>query len=163
MFRTFSNLFKNPKTQINHFIKFNFITQKTKSLRKKNLDIAENPEIVDITDKYQNIKVFQGKFPYIPIDDHPLIPGYTRMLSLSRDLFERIRETNPEQNQLVISVCKNPEQIEGVQLSMQQLPINFVPNIKGRKDVYEFGCLCEIKLREEKNIGVIKIYILFII
>jgi hypothetical protein len=141
--------------------KYNIISKKPKIFGKKlNFGEAANPELVELNEdhenKFKNIKIFQGKFPYMPIDDHPLIPGYARMLNLSKEIFDKLKEVNVEQNQLVISVAKNPEQIEAIQLSMQQIPLNFVPNIKNKNDVYEIGCVCEVKLREEKNFGVIK-------
>lgn len=159
MIKTFVNVLKSQKSSMYNCSRFNIITKKPKILGKKlNLNPAENPELVEITEdhesKFNNVKVFQGKFPYMPIDDHPLIPGYARMLSISKELFDKLKEAKVEQNQLVISVAKNPEQLEAIQLSMQQIPLNFVPNVKSKDEVYDVGCLCEVKLREEKNFGV---------
>jgi len=158
MIKTFTNVLKNQRNLMYNCSRFNVLTKKPKIFAKKlNLDSASNPELVDITEqeeKIKHIKIYQGKFPYMPIDDHPLIPGYARMLNVSKELFDKLKEAKVEQNQLVISVTKNPEQIEAVQLSMQQIPLNFVPNIKSKNDVYDVGCVCEVKLREEKNFGV---------
>ena len=160
MIKTFTNVLKTQKIQMYNCSRFNVMTKKPKLLGKKlSEDPGEYPELVDITEdcenKFKNVKVFQGKFPYMPIDDHPLIPGYARMMNISKELFDKLKEANVEQNQLVISVTKNPEQIEAIQLSMQQIPLNFVPNVKSKNEVYEFGCLCEVKLREEKHFGVL--------
>lgn len=160
MLKTFTNVLKSQKRVMYNCSRFNIITKKPK-IFGKNLspDSEETPELVDITEdhesKFTNVKVFQGKFPYMPIDDHPLIPGYARMLNISKELFEKLKEAKVEQNQLVISVARNPEQLEAIQLSMQQIPLNFVPNIKSKNEVFDVGCLCEVKLREEKNFGVI--------
>jgi len=159
MLKTFTNVLKSKKNQIYNCSRFKIISKNPKIISKSlSPDQGANPEFIDITEdhesKFKNVKVFQGKFPYMPIDDHPLIPGYARMLNISKELFEKLREAKVEQNQLVISVAKNPEQIEAVQLSMQQMPLNFVPNIKNKNEVFDVGCLCEVKLREEKNFGV---------
>jgi hypothetical protein len=34
------------------------------------------------------------------------------------------------------------------------MPINFIPNIKSSEEVYDIGCLCEVKIREQKEFGV---------
>lgn len=159
MLKTFTNVLKSQKNLMYNCSRFNIITKKPKIMGKKlTLEPGANPELVDITEdhenKFNNVKVFQGKFPYMPIDDHPLIPGYARMLNISKELFDKLKEAKVEQNQLVISVAKNPEQLEAIQLSMQQIPLNFVPNVKSKNEVFDVGCLCEVKLREEKNFGV---------
>lgn len=166
MLKTFTNVLKSQKIQMYNCSRFNIMTKKPKILGKKlETDSGDNPELVDITEdqenKFKNVKVFKGKFPYMPIDDHPLIPGYARMLNISKELFDKLKEVKVEQNQLVISVAKNPEQIEAIQLSMQQMPLNFVPNIKSKDEVFDVGCLCEVKLREEKNFGVLNFFIIF--
>jgi len=33
-------------------------------------------------------------------------------------------------------------------------PTNFIPNIKSASEVYDIGCLCEIKIRDQKEFGV---------
>lgn len=158
MLRTFTNVLKNSKKHMLGVHNFSIMTKRPKIFGKKlNLDSATNPELVEADEHqndYKNVKILQGKFPYMPIDDHPLIPGYARMLNISKELFDKLKEAKVEESNLVISVTKNPEQIEAVQLSMQQIPINFVPNIKNRNEVYDVGCVCEVKLREEKNFGV---------
>ena len=160
MQKTFTNVLKTQKTLMYNFSRFNILTKKPKIFGKKlNLDSATNPELVEITEdhenKFKNIKIFQGKFPYMPIDDHPLIPGYARMLNISKELYEKLKEAKVEEHQMVISVARNPEQIEAIQLSLKQIPLNFVPNVKSKNEVYDVGCLCEVKLREEKNFGVL--------
>ena len=155
--RTFSNFLKNPKINLIKTIKSNVITLKPKLHSKRMNGYLSNPQIVEITDthdiKYNNIRLFKGKFSYLPIDDHPLIPGYTRMLSITREILEIIKVKNLENNQIVVSVCKNPELIDSVQI-MQQMPINFVPFIKSHNEVYDVGCICEINIAEEKTFGV---------
>lgn len=40
----------------------------------------------------------------------------------------------------------------------QQLPTTFIPEIDKPDDVFDYGCLCEIKIREKSELGV---YLLF--
>jgi hypothetical protein len=34
------------------------------------------------------------------------------------------------------------------------MQMNFVPEIKSPSEVYDIGCLCEVKIREQKEFGV---------
>jgi hypothetical protein len=34
------------------------------------------------------------------------------------------------------------------------MPMNFIPEIKDSSEVYEVGCLCDVKIREQKEFGV---------
>jgi hypothetical protein len=34
------------------------------------------------------------------------------------------------------------------------MPVNFVPEIKNDNEVYDVGCICEVKIREQKEFGV---------
>jgi hypothetical protein len=34
------------------------------------------------------------------------------------------------------------------------MQINFIPNIKSPNEVYEVGCLCDVKIKEQKEFGV---------
>jgi len=163
MLKTFKHVFKENKRNFYLINSCGFSLKNIKPIDKSlKFDKIKHPELVEITEegenKLENIKLLQGRFPYLPLDDHPLIPGYARMLSLSKEIFDKLKELEVENTQLVISVLKNPEQMDAVQLGIQnfQMNLNFVPNIKSKDDVYDFGCLCEVKLREEKNFGVKK-------
>jgi len=37
------------------------------------------------------------------------------------------------------------------------MQINFIPDIKSSNEVYDIGCLCEVKIKEQKEFGVNKI------
>jgi hypothetical protein len=54
----------------------------------------------------------------MPLDDHPLIPGYARIIGLTMELTEKLKELNVEKTKLVVSVLKNPEKVEALQASM---------------------------------------------
>ena len=34
------------------------------------------------------------------------------------------------------------------------MQMNFIPEIKSSTEVYDIGCICEIKIREQKEFGV---------
>jgi hypothetical protein len=36
----------------------------------------------------------------------------------------------------------------------QQMQMNFIPDIKSHTEVYDIGCICEVKIREQKEFGV---------
>lgn len=61
------------------------------------------------------IQTYRGKFPYMPLDDHPLIPGYARQISISKKYLEILKATNAEAGGLVVSVVKNRNTIEAMQ------------------------------------------------
>jgi hypothetical protein len=54
----------------------------------------------------------------MPLDDHPLIPGYARMIAVTREITEKLKELNAEKTKIVISVLRNPEKVEALQASM---------------------------------------------
>lgn len=68
--------------------------------------------------KLDYIKVYHGSYPYMPLDDHPLIPGYARMIAVTREIIDKLKEANVEKTKLVMSVLKNPEKVEALQASM---------------------------------------------
>jgi len=108
------NIFKSGKFLYNP--KFSFAT---KSIKTGNVQLSEESfeNLTEDGKKLENTKVYSGVYPYMPLDDHPLIPGYARMLAITMDLTNKLKELNVEKTKLVISVLKNPENIEALQQS----------------------------------------------
>lgn len=92
-----------------------YFARKTMPGREKDFPNAQLEDYVHQGNKVEHVKVFTGEYSYLPLDDHPLIPGYSRAIGISKDILDKLKELNVEQNKLVISVLKNPEAIEGVQ------------------------------------------------
>lgn len=40
------------------------------------------------------------------------------------------------------------------------MPVNFIPDIKSPDEVYDVGCLCEVKIKEQREFGVIYVIII---
>jgi hypothetical protein len=40
------------------------------------------------------------------------------------------------------------------------MPINFIPQIKAKEEVYDIGCVCDIKIKEQKEFGVRKLFLI---
>jgi len=105
------------------FYRFDF---SRKNLKTSNLSISEpfgdgvksEEYIEEGGNKLDYIKVYHGSYPYMPLDDHPLIPGYARMLAVSREIIDLLKEANVEKTKMVMSVLKNPEKVEALQASM---------------------------------------------
>ena len=105
------------------FYRFDF---SRKNLKTSNLSISEpfgegiKPE--EYKEEGGNtldyIKVYHGSYPFMPLDDHPLIPGYARMIAVSREIIDKLKEANVEKTKLVMSVLKNPDKVEALQASM---------------------------------------------
>lgn len=113
------NKFK-PQALFKHPFCFNF-SRKIKKTSETENELSEDISTEDYLDRGQKldyIRVYKGKYPFIPLDDHPLIPGYARMIAVPKNVFQRMKEMNVEETKMVISVCKNPEKIEGVQLAL---------------------------------------------
>jgi hypothetical protein len=93
-----------------------------RKITKKSNDPLE-PETQEIEDENpENIKVSFGTYPYLPLNDHPLIPGYGRLLAVTSEITEKLKEMNAEKTKIVVSVVKNPEKIEALQAAMYILP-----------------------------------------
>ena len=107
-------------------------------------------------EKQSHIKKYSDNFIYLPLVDHPLIPGYTRLINMTKDIVEKLNAEKIEEKFLCMSVLKNPDQIEGLTLSSLGMPIqNFIPEIKSADEVYDFGCVCEIRFDGgQKEFGV---------
>ena len=108
------------KAKVNASFK-NFSAKKI--IKTKGIEVPETlSEIIIDEDgtKIKNVKISTGIFPYFPLDDHPLIPGYSRMIPITREFLDKWNEIEQsKQLRSVISICKNPEKIEGLQhLSM---------------------------------------------
>ena len=109
----------------NFLLNTRFVTFSAKKFLNRVHNIDPNPDIINppkdeeiIKDGVvvKNVKTRLGRFPYFPIDDHPLVPGYSRMIPISREFIDKLKElSNGEILKTVVSVCKNPGSIEGVQ------------------------------------------------
>lgn len=123
MLKLFSNIFsKNTKSLHKYtYSKFNFARKTVKETSVEVPEPADNPNTEDYEvggKKLNYIKVYHGIYPYMPIDDHPIIPGYARMIAVTREITDRLKELNAEKTKVVISVLKNPEKVEALQPSM---------------------------------------------
>lgn len=127
MFKKFNGyLVKNTKSCFNQI---NFHMYKTFPFSRKNTKPIQVSEPLDPnieTDEYIDeqgnklnyVKVFHGIYPYLPLDDHPLIPGYARIIALTREITEKLKALNAEKTKLVIFVLKNPDKVEALQATM---------------------------------------------
>lgn len=89
------------------------------SLNKQFLSSHKLEDYNDINgEKIANIKKFSGTFHYLPLDDHPLIPGYSRLISITKEIAEKLIEEKVEEKRLCMSVLKNPDKLEGVSLPL---------------------------------------------
>ncbi len=122
MFKSLSTkLSQNLKTMLyKNTFTFKFSRKTTVSSKPPKIEESEiGDEYVDEAgNKLESIKVNQGIYPYMPLDDHPLIPGYARMIAISREISEKLKEMDVEKTKLVISVLRNPDKVEGVQPTM---------------------------------------------
>jgi hypothetical protein len=123
MLKLFSNIFaKNTRSLHKYnYSKFNFArkTNKETSVEvPEPADALKTEDYVDGGTKLDYIKVYHGIYPYIPLDDHPLIPGYARMIAVTREITDKLKEMNAEKTKMVISVLRNPEKVEALQTSM---------------------------------------------
>lgn len=124
MLKMFSNVFNNKNNVLKYYkailpkFKFGSKSLKGGSLQLKDQE-GENLENYELDgEKLDYIKVYKGMYPYMPLDDHPLIPGYARMIAVTREITEKLKEVNAEKTKLVISVLRNPEKVEALQPSM---------------------------------------------
>ena len=112
-----------------NFLKLNKQKNKIFGHTKKNMysikTLPDNkiPEIKENSNKLEeneenetNTNSIPGKFPYMPIFDHPLIPGFSRILSVNQTIIEKLKILNVEKTKIVLSVLKNPEKLEGIQI-----------------------------------------------
>jgi hypothetical protein len=108
-----NNFFKQTHwtNQIKTFNKFSF----GRKITKKG---AEGADVETESENPDNIKVSFGTYPYLPLNDHPLIPGYGRLLVVTSELTEKLKELNAEKTNIIVSVVKNPEKIEALQTAM---------------------------------------------
>jgi hypothetical protein len=56
-----------------------------------------------------------GIFPYIPLNDHPLIPGYGRLITVTSEITNKLKELNVEKTKIIVSVSKSPDSTEALQ------------------------------------------------
>jgi len=125
MLKNFPNVLKNNIRFFykSPFCRFDF---SRKNLKNSNIPVTElygegitqEDYKEEGGDSLDYIKVYHGSYPYMPLDDHPLIPGYARMIAVSREIIDKLKEVNIEKTKLVMSVLKNPEKVEALQASM---------------------------------------------
>ena len=131
MLKNFPNVFKNNIRFFNKSSLFRCDFSR-KNLKNSNISVSEpfgeGITAEDYKEESGNnldyIKVYHGSYPYMPLDDHPLIPGYARMIAVSREIIDKLKEVNVEKTKLVMSVLKNPEKVEALQSSMSVFLLN---------------------------------------
>lgn len=116
----------------------------------------------------KNLKTSTGNFPYLPINDHPMIPGYSRFLPLSLNLAQKINkliestndnkdnneETSNFKTKIVMSVNKESDNnLNNLQLKNITESINYIPEISSSKQVFDVGCICEIQITDQRATG----------
>ena len=113
MLKTFPNVLSRNMRFFykSSFYRFDF---SRKNLKTSNISVTEPfGEGITAEDyKEENgnsldyIKVYNSSYSYMALDDHPLIPGYSRMIAVSREIIDKLKEANVEKTKLVISVLK---------------------------------------------------------
>jgi hypothetical protein len=120
MLKLFSNILNKRQKSLYKFTpsRYNFARKNSK---ESEMQIPESAEGAG-TEVYQEngikldyIKNYHGLYPYMPLDDHPLIPGYARMIAVTREITDKLKEMNVEKTKLVISVLRNPDKMEALQ------------------------------------------------
>jgi hypothetical protein len=120
MLKSFANLFnKNIKSFQHKSCRFNFTRKFIKKpdvlftdAERESNEIKESKEGKDGKDE-QGMSV--GIFPYLPINDHPLIPGFIRSVLTSGELIDKMNNLKLNKKQVVVSVLRNPDKVEALQ------------------------------------------------
>jgi hypothetical protein len=122
MFKKTSTKFFNPllNNSLYPAQKFYFARSTKKDSLSLNKQYLASQKVVDYTDEngqnVPHIRKFAGTFPYLPLDDHPLIPGYARLISITKEIAEKLVADNVEEKKLCMSVLKNPDRQQGISL-----------------------------------------------
>lgn len=146
-------------------LKFNFISNK-KFARKRNksltatLDQSLNGFEFHDDPIFPYQKTYNGEFMYLPINDHPMIPGYSRFLPISDILSTKLNDImkemdNPDESRLkiVMSVVKEAKVENNLQLKNIIENVNFIPEIESSTQVFDIGCVCEIQISDNQQQG----------
>jgi len=89
--------------------------KKNKSSNKlENTNLEEEDYIDEKGNKVPFVKKSFGKFPFLPIGDHPLIPLYNRMVPITKELSDALISEKLEEKRFCVSVIKNPEKLVGL-------------------------------------------------
>ncbi len=81
------------------------------SFSRKNSKVKTS---VEFAEEYP-ANVSHGIYPYFPLNDHPLIPGYGRLITVSSEITNRLKELNAEKTKIVVSVSRSPDSTEALQ------------------------------------------------
>ena len=85
--------------------------------------MSEDEHHIDIDENYTPdaqlpyISTLKGRFSFFPIDDHPLLPGYVRMIPISKKLENKLADPTTTQK-VVVSTLKNPEMQQGMKAAL---------------------------------------------
>jgi hypothetical protein len=96
---------------------YNSIYLKTLSIfsfSRKNTKIKTAVEIAE-EESAAPTNIIQATYPYLPLNDHPLIPGYGRLITVTSEVTNKLKELNAEKTKIVVSVIKSPENTEALQ------------------------------------------------
>lgn len=138
---------------MNFLSKFSF-ARKKKLINPLNTKLSQLKLSQDNVNPY--LKTHTGLFPYLPLNDHPLVPGYTRFLPMSMKLSDKLAEMieKDDSQKFVFSVVKenkSADQMSQIKQLLEQL--NYIPEITSSSQVYDIGCICELKLADNKESG----------
>ncbi len=81
------------------------------SFSRKNTKIKSSVEIAEEDPS----SISHGIYPYIPLNDHPLIPGYGRLITVTSEITNKLKELNAEKTKIIVSVNRSPENTEALQ------------------------------------------------
>lgn len=84
-------------------------------------------------------------YPFLPLNDHPLVPGMPRIIPISKNIISSIKSLNEEKSTFVLSVLKNKPIQDFFLYKFSNL--NYIPQIKTINEVHNIGCLCDISFK----------------
>ena len=116
---------------MNFLSKFSF-ARKKKLINPLNTKLSQLKLSQDNVNPY--LKTHTGLFPYLPLNDHPLVPGYTRFLPMSMKLSDKLAEMieKDDSQKFVFSVVKenkSADQMSQIKQLLEQLNNNQNENI----------------------------------
>ena len=119
MFKSFSNILNKNIRSIHRlaFPRHNFSKKFLKTTT--DLQVQDSPEgPLQSEETKSNYKIYEGVYPYFPVDDHPIIPGYGRIIIVSQQILDSLKPKINSKSKFVVSVLKEPEKIDALQSTM---------------------------------------------
>ena len=145
MIRQLSSVVHNHYNSLTQFATNSFSLSFSKLFIKPMFNSTSNTT----SKKGKKINITNKVYPFLPLNEHPLIPGMPRIIPVTRHIITSLNKLKDKKTPIIFSVMKNKPMQDLFLYKFTNL--NFIPKIKNINEVNEIGCLCDVTIKKQQQ------------